>query len=99
VGPSHIAAATFALRAGLDAQGERYHHAMIAARSAWPTTECCVDRTAGWFVLYADNGVAVISDRGGTIDVTPGFVIPQLAKRPTAAPYRSDEVAASCCDL
>jgi hypothetical protein len=36
--------------------------------------------TAGWFVLYADNGVAVLSGCGGTIDVTPGFVIPELGQ-------------------
>jgi hypothetical protein len=31
-------------------------------------------------VLHAQEGVAVISGKGGTIDVTPGFVIPQLGR-------------------
>jgi hypothetical protein len=32
----------------------------------------------GWYVLYAEDGVAVISGAGGMIDVTPGFVVPEL---------------------
>jgi hypothetical protein len=32
----------------------------------------------GWFVLHAETGVAVISGKTGTIDVTPGFMIPQF---------------------
>jgi hypothetical protein len=35
---------------------------------------------AGWYVLHAEEGVAVISGKGGTIDVTPGFVIPQFGR-------------------
>jgi len=33
-----------------------------------------------WFVLHAQDGVAVIGGRTGTLDVTPGFVIPELGK-------------------
>jgi hypothetical protein len=33
-----------------------------------------------WLVLHAENGVAVISGKGGTIDVTPGYVIPELGR-------------------
>jgi hypothetical protein len=36
--------------------------------------------TSGWFVLHAEAGLAVISGKGGTIDVTPGFVIPQYGR-------------------
>jgi hypothetical protein len=36
--------------------------------------------TSGWFVLHAESGLAVISGKGGTIDVTPGFVIPQYGR-------------------
>jgi hypothetical protein len=35
---------------------------------------------SGWYVLHAQEGVAVISGKGGTIDVTPGFVIPQFGR-------------------
>jgi hypothetical protein len=34
----------------------------------------------GWFVLHAEKGVAVIAGKGGTIDVTPGFVVPDLGR-------------------
>jgi hypothetical protein len=34
----------------------------------------------GWFVLYAESGLAVLSGRDGMIDVTPGFVIPELGR-------------------
>jgi hypothetical protein len=33
-----------------------------------------------WYLLHAEPGVAVISGKGGTIDVTPGFVIPQFGR-------------------
>jgi hypothetical protein len=33
-----------------------------------------------WFVLHAEQGVAVIAGKGGTIDVTPGFVVPDLGR-------------------
>jgi hypothetical protein len=36
--------------------------------------------TSGWFVLHAETGVAVISGKGGTIDVTPGFMIPRFGR-------------------
>jgi hypothetical protein len=36
--------------------------------------------TPGWFVLHAEQGVAVIAGKGGTIDVTPGFVVPDLGR-------------------
>jgi hypothetical protein len=35
---------------------------------------------AGWFVLYAESGLAVLSGDDGMIDVTPGFVIPELGR-------------------
>jgi len=31
-------------------------------------------------VLHAENGVAVIAGRGGAIDVTPGFMVPDLGR-------------------
>jgi hypothetical protein len=34
----------------------------------------------GWFVLHAEKGVAVIAGKGGAIDVTPGFVVPDLGR-------------------
>ena len=34
----------------------------------------------GWFVLHAEKGVAVIAGRGGAVDVTPGFVVPDLGR-------------------
>ena len=37
-------------------------------------------QAGGWFVLHAETGVAVISGKAGTIDVTPGFMIPQLGR-------------------
>jgi hypothetical protein len=37
-------------------------------------------QTSGWYVLHAQEGVAVISGKGGTIDVTPGLVIPQFGR-------------------
>jgi hypothetical protein len=33
-----------------------------------------------WFVLHAEKGVAVIAGKGGTIDVTPGFEVPDLGR-------------------
>jgi hypothetical protein len=36
--------------------------------------------TPGWFVLHAEQGVAVIAGKGGTVDVTPGFVVPELGR-------------------
>ena len=33
-----------------------------------------------WFVLHAQKGVAVIGGKGGTIDVTPGFMVPDLGR-------------------
>jgi hypothetical protein len=33
-----------------------------------------------WLVLHAEKGVAVISGKAGTIDVTPGYVIPELGR-------------------
>jgi hypothetical protein len=36
--------------------------------------------TPGWFVLHAEKGVAVIAGKGGAIDVTPGFVVPDLGR-------------------
>ena len=33
-----------------------------------------------WVVLHAEKGVAVISGKGGAIDVTPGFTIPDLGR-------------------
>ena len=103
------------LRAGFDAQDERYRHAMMAAnkRIDWLETLVYSDVTGstrsnptqnsipvltpgrhgpqqhaapaaqaplGWFVLYAESGLAVLSGRGGTIDVTPGFVVPDLGR-------------------
>ncbi len=35
---------------------------------------------SGWFVLHAEKGVAVIASKGGAIDVTPGFVVPDLGR-------------------
>jgi hypothetical protein len=34
----------------------------------------------GRFVLHAEKGVAVIAGRGGAIDVTPGFMVPELGR-------------------
>src|SRR6266700_2865556 len=34
----------------------------------------------GWFLLHAEKGVAVIAGKGGAIDVTPGFVVPDLGR-------------------
>jgi hypothetical protein len=34
----------------------------------------------GWYVLHAEKGVAVISGKGGAIDVTPGFTVPDLGR-------------------
>jgi hypothetical protein len=33
-----------------------------------------------WVVLHAEKGVAVIGGKGGTIDVTPGFMVPDLGR-------------------
>lgn len=33
-----------------------------------------------WFVLHAQDGVAVIAGKNGAIDVTPGFVVPDLGR-------------------
>lgn len=33
-----------------------------------------------WFVMHAEKGVAVIASKGGAIDVTPGFVVPDLGR-------------------
>jgi hypothetical protein len=33
-----------------------------------------------WFVLHAQKGVAVIAGKGGAIDVTPGFMVPDLGR-------------------
>jgi hypothetical protein len=33
-----------------------------------------------WFVLHAEKGVAVIAGKSGTIDVTPGFMVPDLGR-------------------
>jgi hypothetical protein len=35
---------------------------------------------ARWFVLHAEKGVAVIAGKGGAIDVTPGYVVPNLGR-------------------
>lgn len=34
----------------------------------------------GWYVVHAEPGVAVISGAKGTLDVTPGLVVPQLGR-------------------
>jgi hypothetical protein len=31
-------------------------------------------------VLHAEKGVAVIAGKGGAIDVTPGFMVPDLGR-------------------
>ena len=31
-------------------------------------------------MLHAEQGVAVIAGKGGTVDVTPGFVVPDLGR-------------------
>jgi hypothetical protein len=36
--------------------------------------------SAGWQVLHAENGVAVIAGKSGAIDVTPGIVVPKLGR-------------------
>lgn len=36
--------------------------------------------TPAWVLLYAESGLAVISGKDGTLDVTPGFVIPGLGE-------------------
>jgi hypothetical protein len=33
-----------------------------------------------WFILHAEDGVAVIGGKTGTIDVTPGYVVPELGR-------------------
>jgi hypothetical protein len=33
-----------------------------------------------WLVLHAEKGVAVIAGKGGAIDVTPGFMVPDLGR-------------------
>jgi len=33
-----------------------------------------------WFVLHAEKGVAVIAGKAGAIDVTPGFMVPDLGR-------------------
>ena len=33
-----------------------------------------------WIVLHAQSGVAVIAGKGGAVDVTPGYVIPELGR-------------------
>jgi len=33
-----------------------------------------------WFVLHAEKGVAVIAGKGGAVDVTPGFMVPDLGR-------------------
>jgi hypothetical protein len=33
-----------------------------------------------WVVLHAEKGVAVIAGKGGAIDVTPGFTVPDLGR-------------------
>ena len=48
--------------------------------AAPPTRRRGSQPTSGWFVLHAEAGVAVISGKGGTIDVTPGFVIPRFGR-------------------
>jgi TolA-binding protein len=37
-------------------------------------------QSSGWYVLHAETGVAVISGKGGIIDVTPGLVIPEFGR-------------------
>jgi len=34
----------------------------------------------GWYVLHAEKGVAVLAGKGGAIDVTPGFMVPNLGR-------------------
>jgi hypothetical protein len=51
-----------------------------AAPGAPGATRRGARKTSGWYVLHAQEGVAVISGKGGTIDVTPGFVIPQFGR-------------------
>jgi hypothetical protein len=50
------------------------------ATPAHPSRRHGAQSVPSWFVLHAEKGVAVIAGKGGTIDVTPGFVIPELGK-------------------
>jgi hypothetical protein len=68
---------------------EKLVYSQDATGSVQPATPALPSRRHGaqsapsWFVLHAEKGVAVIAGKGGTIDVTPGFVIPDLG--PVAA--------------
>ena len=39
-----------------------------------------VKSKSGWILLHAEDGVAVITSKNGTIDVTPGSDIPNFGK-------------------
>jgi hypothetical protein len=55
-----------------------------ATGSAQPTVPATRRRGAkaksAWIVLHAEEGLAVIGGTGGTIDVTPGYVMPELGR-------------------
>jgi hypothetical protein len=58
---------------GQDATGP----VQLAAPGRRPSTRSGLPR---WVVLHADKGVAVIAGKGGAIDVTPGFMVPDLGR-------------------
>jgi hypothetical protein len=39
-----------------------------------------VKSKSGWILLHAEDGVAVITSKNGTLDVTPGYEIPNFGK-------------------
>jgi hypothetical protein len=55
-----------------------------ATSSVQPTVPATRRRGAkaksAWIVLHAEEGLAVIGGAGGTIDVTPGYVMPELGR-------------------
>ncbi len=48
--------------------------------SATPPRRHVAKAAPRWFVLHAQNGVAVIAGKSGAIDVTPGLVVPELGR-------------------
>lgn len=51
-----------------------------SAQPATPVRRQGSQSGPGWFVLHAEKGVAVIAGKGSAIDVTPGFMLPDLGR-------------------
>ena len=57
-----------------------YQDATGSVQPATPGRRQGVQSEPGWFVLHAEKGVAVIAGKSGAIDVTPGFLVPDLGR-------------------